>query len=921
MASVNDSTPAPKLESVVLHTKLNRPKVSRHLLPRPRLLQLLDNGLEGALTLAIAPAGFGKTALIASWLETMSARQNELQTDVPAAWLSLDEDDNDLDTFLLYFVTALRTIFPDACPETRYLLNALNKPPITLLSATLSNEIEQLPSRFVLVLDDFQSLHQPAIFDLLAGWRRHWPDPLHLVILSRVQPPLPLADLRARGQLTEIRSRDLRFTPEESAAYLRPAVNPLLNTQTLALLQQRMEGWIAGLKLATLSLARQDDPQAWAQALFEGRSYVADYLLEQVFNQQSAAVQQFLLATAVPDRFSASLADALINGRAPHPNARALMDELEAADLFLTALDNRREWYRYHDLFRDFLRQRVARLLSADEINALHLRAADWYASYEQPDQALHHALQAGDLHLAAQVIQQGLCSVLNREDRSTLERWRRLLPPAFVATNPQLVLMEAWEAIFQMDFARMGKIVHQAALLLQKGAVTEPEQIRLLQGQTAVFRGMIAHHTGQQAEGITFCQEALTLLPEEWHFARGVAISYVALSMHQAGYIEEADAYLTAQYQIEKDRSDNSALRILLARGINATNSGDLENTERIAQMIRQKAQDLQLPILQTWSEAILGVTYYLWNELPLAEKYFTEVIQLRYATIRSLIRKGMTGLALTYQAQGKSEEALQVVEQLSLFDMETNGRETVETTAMRARLQHLHGDIASAERWADQFTALPELPLFPRSEEPYLIRACILIARGHPQDAANALLILDKLEQISDYSFNPRTPVDILALRALAEWTQGHQAAARQLATAAVQRASQGRIIRVFVELGSGMQALLTQIAGDELVGESVTPILAAFAARDEEKTAVFSPTTKPAPFPLPRDNLTLRELEILSLLAEHLTAGEIAERLVISTHTVKRHRANIYKKLGVNRLREALAVAEELGVLHGR
>jgi len=921
MASTNDSTPTPKLESVVLYTKLNRPKVSRQLLARPRLLQLLDTGFEGALTLAIAPAGFGKTALIASWLETLSTRQSEQQTAVPFAWLSLDEDDNDLDTFLLYFVTALRTIFPDACPETRQLLNLLNKPPVTLLSASLSNEIERLPSRFVLVLDDFQSLHQPAIFDLLAGWRRHWPGPLHLVILSRVQPPLPLADLRARGQLTEIRSRDLRFTPEESAAYLHPTLNSLVDAQTLALLQQRMEGWIAGLKLATLSLARQGDPQAWAQALFEGRSYVADYLLEQVFNQQSPAVQHFLLATAVPDRFSASLADALINGRAPHPTTRALMDELEAADLFLTALDNRREWYRYHDLFRDFLQQRVARLLSTDEINALHLRAAAWYAYHKQPDRALHHALQAGDLNLAAQVMRQGLGDVLNREDRSTLERWRRLLPPAFVATNPQLLLLEAWEAIFQMDFGRMGMIVHQAAVLLQNGAVTEPEQIRLLQGQTAVFRGMIAHHTGQQTEGIAFCQEALSLLPQEWHFARGIAISYVALSMHQAGYTEEADAYLTTQYQIEKDRSDNSALRILLARGINATNSGDLENTERIAQVMRLKAQDIQLPILETWSEAMLGVVYYLWNDLDLAEKYFTEVIQQRYATIRSLIRKGMTGLALTYQAQGESEEALQVVEQLSLFDMETNGRETVETAAMRARLQHLHGDTASAERWADQFAALPELPLFPRSEEPYLIRACILIARGHPEDVATALLILDKLEQISDYSFNPRTPVDILALRALAEWTQGHEAAARQLTAAAVQRASQGRIIRVFVELGPGMEALLAQITGDELVGETAARILAAFPVRDEEETAVHSPAAAPAPFQLPDDNLTLREVEVLELLAEHLTAGEIADRLMISTHTVKRHRANIYKKLGVNRLREALAVAQELGVLHGR
>jgi LuxR family transcriptional regulator, maltose regulon positive regulatory protein len=898
----------PQLATYILTTKLSWSTTSDGLVPRPRLMRLLDAGLQRALTLIIAPAGFGKTTLVSAWLESRAPQGRG--NDPPAAWLSLDESDSDLDSFLRYVVAALRTIFPDACPQTLGLLNALQRPSTDLFFTTLSNEIAHLPGRFILALDDFHNLHNPVVSDLLARWGRHWPAPLHLVILSRTQPPLPLADLRARGQVTELRARDLRFSPAEAEAYLRPVLTALLDDQAIQLLQQRMEGWIVALKLATLSLLRHDDPQAFTEALVQGESYIADYLLDQVFQQQSPEVQRFLWATAVPDRFSVSLAAALLDCRLA--DAQALMDELKSADLFIIPLDNRQEWYRFHDLFRHFLRQTSASRQPPEEGHTTHRRAARWYADHNLFDQALYHALQANDPDLTVQVMQRGLGDILNRENRPMLERWQRLLPPAFVQNNPQLMLLEAWETIFHWDFARMDELVVSATrLLADRAEQMDPAQERLLRGQLALFKGLVAHHVNQPEKSLAFCQEALELLPESWRYARGVAFSYLGLSLHTIGRAAEAEASLIDEYQKEQDRPDSYTLRILLALGINDVKSGDLERAERVAQVVCQKAGERQLIFLESWAHATLGYIHYLWNELDLAEHHFAELAQMRAATFLTLSRRGMGGLALVYQAQGNSAAARQQMEETCLFDVEMIGRVSLETAAAQARLLSLQGDAAGAERWVDHSPLpLPDRPLYPSTEEPYTTRARILILRGRPEDIQAALQLLDALDRVAIQTHTDRSRVEILALRALAEMACGQSAAARRSLKEAVSLAGRGGIIRTFVELGLPMQALLRQMATQAEVAQHVSQVLAAFSGGDEGETAV-------ANIPFPESPLTLRELEILHLLGQRLSAKEIAAQLNLSPNTVKRHRANIYQKLGVNRLTEALAAADGLGL----
>ena len=338
----------------LLQTKLQRPRVPRHYVPRPRLFERLDQGVQGPLTLVCAAAGYGKTTLVSSWIGSLTAR-NPATARVPAAWISLDERDSDLGLFLRYFIAGLRTMFPDASAETISLLHATRQPPLDLLCATLINELAALPQEFILVLDDYHLITGAAVPDLFGEFERHWPQPMHLVLLSRHTPDLPLASLRAKGHLTEIRARDLRFTLDEAAGYLEQSLPTSLSRPAIDLLEDRTEGWIAGLQLASLSLRDAEDPEDLVAGLSGLDAGFADYLADDVLARQPAAIVSFLFQTAILDRFCVSLCEAVISSEDPRWSARESVQWVEQHNLFVSSLDSHKEWYGYHQMFRDVL--------------------------------------------------------------------------------------------------------------------------------------------------------------------------------------------------------------------------------------------------------------------------------------------------------------------------------------------------------------------------------------------------------------------------------------------------------------------------------------------------------------------------------------------------------------------------------------
>ena len=387
---------------ILLQTKLHRPRLPHNLVVRTRLLEVLNHVISHQLTLVCAPAGFGKTTLVCTWLERMAADQPAADATKPAAWLSLDADDSDLNLFIRYSIAALRTIFKEACEETLALLQARQQPPDAVLYATLSNELAELPGEVILVLDDYHTVRGTEVHNLIIELLRHWPRSLHLVLISRIDPPIPLTGLRAKGMLHEIRTQNLRFTPEETAAFLSQAQLALRSQKDLHLLEERFEGWPAGLHLAALSLRSASSQESVLSALSSKNPNITRYLVDEVLTQLAPEIKTFLLKTSILDRFCAGLCEAVAGQVDPAWDGRACLEWIERSELFLIPLDDRREWYRYHHLFQELLQQRASTEMGADQVTDLHHLASAWFEEHGLLDEALHHALAAGDLDLAA---------------------------------------------------------------------------------------------------------------------------------------------------------------------------------------------------------------------------------------------------------------------------------------------------------------------------------------------------------------------------------------------------------------------------------------------------------------------------------------------------------------------------------------
>ena len=435
----------PDQDPILLQTKLNRPRLLTGLLQRNSLLDMLNKNIENPLILVCAPAGFGKTTLIGTWLEQMSASDHKNSSSLPSTWLSLDENDSDLYLFLKYFIAAIRVIIKDACEETLSLLSSPQKIPYEVLFSTFSNDLENIPREFILVLDDYHTIHSKEVHDLFNSLVLHWPQPLHLVLITRISPPLSLTYLRGKGLICEIRSRDLRFTRDETASYLRSTIPSSIHQDSLNLLDARFEGWPAGLHLATLSLKEGVNQEAILETLSREDKNITGFLLDQVLSQQDPAVQQLLIMTSILDRFCIPLCEAVVLGTHPEIDVRSCLEMVSSSELFLIALDYENEWYRYHHLFQEFLQQKLASEMGSNAALQLHRQASIWLGENGYIEEALQHALAAGDINLAARQMSASLSEVLNREDRPTLERWQRLLPENVIQSQPEFLMIRAW--------------------------------------------------------------------------------------------------------------------------------------------------------------------------------------------------------------------------------------------------------------------------------------------------------------------------------------------------------------------------------------------------------------------------------------------------------------------------------------------
>jgi LuxR family maltose regulon positive regulatory protein len=909
----------PDQNPTILKTKLHRPPLPHTLVERTRLIEWLNQGIQHPLTLVAAPAGYGKSTLIGSWLDGMAVDQNAKTPSLPSAWLSLDEKDSELNIFLQYFISALRTIFTGACAETLDLLRAVRQPPDAVLRTTLCNELAELPR----ALDDYQFIHGEAVHNLLSELTEHWPTPLHLVIMSRIDPAIPLSRLRAKGMIHEIRTRDLRFTLQEARTYLGSMQFFQLSDSAVHLLEERFEGWPAGLHLAALSLRSAGDQESILSALSARNANVTGYLVDEVLSGQYPAIHSFLLKTSILDRFCAPLCEAVIGEDDASKNVRACLDWIESSELFIVPLDDRQVWYRYHHLFQELLEQRLAAGVTPDELANLHRRASDWYEKQGLLDEALQHAIAAGDLDMAARQMIAGLRDAINREDRQTLERWLGLMPDELIQRNPGLLMIKAWALQFGWRLDYQMQVIHQVEELLDSEASKSlpAEELQLLRGQTLLPRAQQAYFSNQTAQAIDLCRQILAIFPRSWTFVRGGGMIYIGLSMRANGQAVEAERLLKDEYEAYSDKGDTFGLFVLETLGFNYLNTGQLEQARQIGQMLRQNSIRSNMPLMQHWAEWILGLVCYLRNELEDAAEYFSQIFEARYNAQISPFRDAVAGLALIHQIKGERAEAWRMLEAISQFDMEQSGSEDNRTRSLRARLMLMQGDLEGARQWAGSFTGPPPDQAFMWLEEPQVTRARILVAedaRTHLQ----APRVLDVLEEITQRTFNTRFKVEILALHALSLNTQGETGEASAVLKRALDLARAGRMIRVFIDLGQPMQDLLHGLANQGHYADMANRIRAASEGEYQDQNSQDSATQ-------PRNSaaqansalaepLTPRELDVLRLLQGPASNKEITQELCISYATVKSHTISIYGKLSVNNRKDAVARAKELKLL---
>jgi LuxR family maltose regulon positive regulatory protein len=541
-------------------------------------------------------------------------------------------------------------------------------------------------------------------------------------------------------------------------------------------------------------------------------------------------------------------------------------------------------------------------------------------------DEALRHVLAIDDLDLAAQLIVAGFCDLLNREDRSTLDRWLRLLPDEFIQRHPWLLTIKAVVLGLSWQLAATWKLLGQIEALLDEGdehalRLGDPHDLPVMRGIIATLRGQEAYSLGQADRAIAYSEEALVLLPRRWSYVRGIAILYWGLGMQAAGRGETAQRMLIDEYAGLLDKTDTYALRLLFTACFNAIETGHLEQARLLAQAMHSNATASRLPLAVGFSHYFLGVLHYYWNELDAARQHFEELVVKRFSVHSQAARNGMIGLTRVHVARAEISAVWPVMELLSQFDLDRPGQDGDDARSLRAQLACLQGDSETAFRWADAYAA----PVVGRSllwlQDPHLAKARILLERGTDADVQSALAILDALYEIAQRTFSIRSQIEVLALRALALEMQGEAAAAVAALRQAVHLSRPGGFIRVFVDVGPPMQILLLRLAGQGFAAETVDRILAAFPEPKKKIATGEAGSRIRAANARLVEPLTDRELDVLSLLREHLSNKEIAYRLCLSPMTVKRYAVNLYDKLGVNKRWDAVIKAEALGILPPR
>ncbi len=933
----------------LLHTKLYIPPPRSKIVLRSRLIERLDEGLRCNLTLISAPAGFGKTTLVSEWVAGSKR---------PVAWLSLDEGDNDPTRFLTYLVAALQTIAPKIGEGILAVLQSPQTPLSEVLLTALLNEIAAIPDHFILVLDDYHMIDSEPIDQTLAFLLDHLPPHMHLVITTREDPSLPLPRYRVRGQLTELRAADLRFTPAEAGAFLNQMMNLNLSAENIAALETRTEGWIAGLQMAALSMQGREDIAGFIQAFSGSHRFVLDYLAEEVLQHQPEPVRSFLLQTAILDRFCAPLCNAVTE----REDGKEILGVLERSNLFLIPLDDQRQWYRYHHLFADVLQ---AHLMEAQPhlIPALHGRASAWYERNGLRSDAIRHALAAKDFECAAGLIELAWPAA---EEGSIQPAawlgWVKTLPEALIHARPVLNVCYAYALLGRGEIdaaetrlkdadrwfepADTGKVQLETPSVAM--VVVDQEQLKSLPAAIAIGRAYIAQAFGNMPDTVRYARRALEF-PEADPFRHSQAAMLLGMAYWASGDLEAAGRVF-ADYTMKLRTAGNipdaigttvvlADIRLALGRlqEANRTIEQCVQFVMGQGEPISPDTADLYRELSELYLEQgnLDAAALYLQRGKELGEKADLPVLQYRLYIAQARL----------HETQGDLDGALALLAEAERLYIRTPLPDLGSISAMKARIWAAQGRLPEALEWVREQGLSPDDDLCYLREFEHITLARILIAQflnDRMEDSIHsALHLLDRLLCAAEGGSRMGSVIEILVLLALAQQALApEELGSIALALVPLERAltlaEPEGYFRIFVAEGQPMAELLTRIAekdGTFRIKTYIHKLLSAFelpkGIDPSGSTPVGKNRSAVSPQPLIEhevrpakdmlvEPLSERELEVLRLLRTDLSGPEIARECVVSLSTVRTHTQNIYAKLGVNNRRAAVRRAEELELL---
>jgi LuxR family transcriptional regulator, maltose regulon positive regulatory protein len=899
------------MSAPVLATKLYTPPPRPQAVVRPRLMARLNEGLQAGRKLALisAPAGFGKTTLVSEWISTLTPEG------VRVAWLSLDEGDSDLARFLTYFIAAVQTLVPHFGEG---ILSALPAalPTDTLLTSLL-NEIATLPDQIILVLDDYHTLDSKPIDEALTYLIDHLPPQLQLVITTREDPQLPLARLRARSQLTELRAVDLRFTTSEAVEFLNRSMGLSLSADNIAALESRTEGWIAGLQLAALSMQGRSDATSFIGSFTGSHHFVLDYLLEEVLHQQSEDIQTFLLRTSILDRLYGPLCEAVL--LTPAGSGQTMLEYLERANLFIVPLDDERQWYRYHRLFADLLRQRLQQATAG--VAEYHRRASEWYETNGYMADAFHHALAAKDFARAADVAERAWPSMEDTFQTVAWLGWIRQLPEDMLRRRPVLCT-QAGRAFSDAGDPETSERFLQIA---ERGftSTTDQTEFKPLPGTIALIRSYNAQVQGHVADTVKYAELAQRLIPEEDIYRRAQAAIMLEFTHWATGNLAAArralDDWMKAMQQVGNVTfviaTTFAVADLQVAQGRLREALHTYDQTVQLAAEVGPEAQ-----AITAHHQLGLALLYHeVGHEEAFTQHWQTAEELSKRTTLVDWSYRWCVAQARLKQDVEDFDAALELLDEAQRVYAKNPVPDLRPIAALKAQVYLKQGRLAKAQDWVRSHGLSPADEINYLHEFEHLTLARVLMAE---HQAAQAVPLLDRLLLAAEAQQRTGSVIEILIAQTLAHLAQGDTPAALATLERALSLAEPEGYVRTFLNEGEAMRLLMAdfrfwiekqgQHDSQRLIGYA-NKLLAAFAPL----TAVPPSASNQQPAAL-IEPLSPRELEVLRFIAQGLSNQEIADRLFLALSTVKGHTRIIFDKLQVQRRTEAVARAHELGLL---